>query len=185
MRVIETDLPGVRIVEPGVFGDERGYFLETYHQERYARHGMGFQFVQDNLSFSRQGVLRGLHYQFPNAQAKLVQVIRGRIFDVAVDIRRRSPTFGVWTGAFLSEENKRQMIVPEGFAHGFCVVSDTALVMYKCSAFYAPEMEKGILWSDPGLAIDWPAETPIVSDKDRRNPMLRDVPFRDLPEYGT
>ena len=140
-------------------------------------------FVQDNLSYSTIDTLRGLHYQYPNAQAKLVQVIKGEIFDVAVDIRRGSPTFGEWTGVHLSDENQRQFFVPEGFAHGFCVISDTASVVYKCTDFYAPESEKGIIWSDPDIGIEWPVKEPLLSPKDSQYPCLKDITTNNLPNY--
>ena len=149
MKFISTALKDVLILEPKVFPDERGCFMETYHRTRYQQAGIACIFVQDNLSASKKGTLRGLHYQYPNAQAKLVQVIQGEVFDVAVDIRPNSPTFARWTGVILSEANKRQMFIPQGFAHGFCVLSETAVFTYKCSDFYAPAHEHGILWCDP------------------------------------
>ena len=157
--------------------------METYHQRRYAEVGIEHLFVQDNLSSSIRGTLRGLHYQINHGQAKLIQVVKGTIFDVAVDIRRGSPYFGQWANANLSHENKRQLFVPEGFAHGFCVLSEIADVVYKCTDFYAPEDEGGILWSDPKLAIDWPFAKPLLSDKDNRLPHLADVPPGRLPLY--
>ena len=183
MKIIETELDGVLIIEPAVFNDARGYFLETYNQNRYREHGIKANFVQDNMSVSKKGTLRGLHYQYPKAQAKLVQVIQGEVFDVAVDIRRESPTFGKWIGQYLSDENNLQIFVPEGFAHGFCVLSDTALFHYKCSDFYAPECEGGVLWSDPDVAIDWPLEFPIVSEKDAVFSCLKDIAEDKLPSY--
>ena len=183
IKFLPTELEGVYIIEPQSFYDKRGFFLETYHQRKYAEVGINCNFVQDNLSHSILGTLRGLHYQLQQAQAKLIQVIRGAVFDVVVDIRRGSPSFGKWAGVNLSEENKRQLFVPEGFAHGFCVLSEVANVVYKCSDFYAPEDEGGILWSDPALAIDWPVEKPLLSDKDRRLPCLADVPPDRLPVY--
>ncbi len=146
--------------------------METYQQDRYRDIGINKNFVQDNLSFSVKGTLRGLHFQIKHPQAKLVQVISGEIFDVAVDIRPGSPTYGKWTGIYLSEQTLTQVFVPEGFAHGFCVLSETAHFLYKCSDFYAPDDEGGILWSDPDIAIDWPIKDPVVSDKDRRHPCL-------------
>lgn len=183
MKVLETALPGVFILEPAVFEDRRGYFLETYHQERYDEAGVKCQFVQDNLSYSVRGSLRGLHYQYPHGQAKLVQVIKGKVFDVAVDIRRGSPTFGQWIGENLSDKNRRQMFIPEGFAHGFCVLSDTAIFVYKCSDLYAPDCERGILWSDPDLGIEWPVKEPLLSDKDSKYPCLKDIPEENLPVF--
>jgi len=182
MRAWRSDeLSEVIIVEPDVFGDQRGYFLETYQRLRYQDSGIDVTFVQDNLSFSRRGVLRGLHYQLPHEQAKLVHVIKGEIFDVVVDIRRGSPRFGKWVSVVLSEENKRQIFVPAGFAHGFCVLSETAYVLYKCSDFYSPESEGGVLWSDPQLNIEWPIADPLLSDKDAAYPHLKDIPFERLP----
>ncbi len=181
--MLPTELDGVYIVEPQVFYDDRGFFLETYHQRRYAETGINCNFVQDNLSRSVRGTLRGLHYQLECAQAKLIQVIKGVVFDLVVDIRRGSPSFGQWVGVNLSEENKRQLFVPEGFAHGFCVLSEAADVVYKCTDFYAPEDEGGILWSDPDLAIDWPISEPLISAKDSRLPRLADVPPERLPLY--
>jgi dTDP-4-dehydrorhamnose 3,5-epimerase len=183
MKVLPTTLDGVYIIEPRVFNDGRGFFMETYHQRRYSEVGIEQLFVQDNLSHSVRGTLRGLHYQLQHGQAKLIQVIKGAVFDVVVDIRRGSPSFSKWTGVNLSEENKRQLFVPEGFAHGFCVLSEVAKVVYKCSDFYTPEDEGGILWSDPDLAIDWPVEKPLLSDKDSRLPYLADVPPEGLPLY--
>ena len=157
--------------------------METYHQQRYSKAGIQHLFVQDNHSSSIRGTLRGLHYQVTQAQAKLIQVIQGSIFDVAVDIRRGSPNFCQWTGIHLPGDSKRQVFIPEGFAHGFCVLSEVAHIVYKCSDFYAPEDEGGILWSDPDLGIDWPMEKPIVSDKDSHLPCLADVPPERLPIY--
>jgi len=181
---LTTSLEGVLIIEPAVFEDKRGYFMETYNRQRYEASGIRSDFVQDNVSSSVRGALRGLHYQCPHAQAKLVQVLQGAIFDVAVDIRYGSPRFGQWTGAELSDENRRQMYIPEGFAHGFCVLSETALFSYKCSDLYAPECEGGINWSDPTINIDWPIDGPILSEKDKIYPCLDDVPRDRLPVYG-
>jgi dTDP-4-dehydrorhamnose 3,5-epimerase len=182
MKIIPTALPEVLIIEPKVFNDQRGSFMETYHQNRYLEFGISGNFVQDNLSHSVRNTLRGLHYQLPHAQAKLIQVIQGEIFDVALDIRRSSATFGKWTGAYLSDARPSQLFIPEGFAHGFCVMSETAKVMYKCTDLYAPDAERGILWSDPDLDINWPLETPLLSEKDSQYPCLRDVPSEHLPE---
>ncbi len=184
MRVVPTEIPGVLVVEPRVFGDRRGYFLETFQARRYAEAGIAGPFVQDNLSFSQQGVLRGLHYQHPRPQGKLVWVLQGEVFDVAVDIRRGSPTFGRWVGVRLSAENKRQLWIPPGFAHGFCVVSETALFTYKCTDYYAPEAEGTIRWDDPDLGIGWPVAGPALSAKDAAAPRLREVPPERLPPYG-
>jgi dTDP-4-dehydrorhamnose 3,5-epimerase len=182
---IETSLPGVFLIEPIVFKDSRGFFMETYHQIKYAEGGIENVFVQDNYSHSRKGIVRGLHYQLKNAQAKLVYVTRGEIFDVAVDIRKGSSSFGKWVGSRLSEENRRQIFVPEGFAHGYCVLSETADVIYKCSDFYSPDDEHGISWADPSINIDWPVEDPILSDKDSQYPPLNKIPQDLLPIYTT
>lgn len=181
MKVIETALPGVLVLEPKVFGDPRGYFLETFRETGYREAGIGGPFVQDNYSRSAKGILRGLHFQEPNPQGKLVQVFEGAVFDVAVDIRKGSPNFGNWVGVELSDENHRQLWIPPGFAHGFCVLSEFAGFFYKCTAYYAPEHDRAIVWSDPDLAIDWPVAEPRVSDKDRRAPRLSEAPV--LPRY--
>jgi dTDP-4-dehydrorhamnose 3,5-epimerase len=184
MNVLKTSLEGVLIIEPDVFGDARGFFMESYHKKRYSEKAFETEFVQDNISLSHRGSLRGLHYQFPKSQAKLVQVLEGKVFDVAVDIRRGSPTFGQWLGIFLSDKRKRQIYIPEGFAHGFCVLSQTVYFMYKCSDFYAPDCEGGILWSDPGLNIGWPLKQPLLSEKDSQYPCLNEISFDRLPVYG-
>ena len=181
MRIIDTKLAGVKIIEPDVFEDFRGMFMETYHRERYHQQGIDIQFVQDNLSCSVKGSLRGLHYQHPHSQAKLVQAASGEIWDVAVDIRPNSPTFGEWASAVLSGENRRQLLIPGGFAHGFCVTSESALVFYKCSDFYLAGAEAGILWCDPDLGIEWPVEDPVLSAKDMAAPRLKDIPMERLP----
>jgi dTDP-4-dehydrorhamnose 3,5-epimerase len=169
MKVIETPLPGVMILEPKVFGDSRGFFLESYNERTMRELGIGGRFVQDNFSFSCRNVLRGLHYQIRQPQGKLVRVISGEIFDIAVDLRRSSPTFGRWCGAHLSGDNKHMIWIPVGFGHGFRVVSESAHVMYKTTDFYAPEHERTILWNDPRLAIDWGLDgEPIVSAKDQK-----------------
>jgi dTDP-4-dehydrorhamnose 3,5-epimerase len=183
MKILSSSLPEILIIEPSVFQDERGFFMETYQQRRYTEAGIESIFVQDNLSRSVHGTLRGLHYQVKHVQAKLIQVIEGTIFDVALDIRRGAPSYGQWTSIHLSADNKRQLFVPQGFAHGFCVLSESAQVVYKCTDYYAAEDEGGVLWSDPELAIDWPIETPILSDKDSRLPCLADVPLERLPLY--
>ena len=182
MNVMPTRLPGVVIIEPKAFGDSRGYFLETWNQSRYANAGLSQTFVQDNLSFSANKVLRGLHLQVPNSQAKLVSVLIGEVFDVAVDVRLGSPTFGQWVGATLSAENRRQFFIPEGFAHGFAVTGENALFAYKCNAYYAPEDELTILWNDPEIGIEWPFETPTLSAKDQNGIRLSDVPPERLPK---
>jgi len=181
MKTLETTLPGVLIVEVAAFVDERGYFMETWHHERYRAAGIAPAFVQSNAAHSREGVLRGLHFQLGRPQAKLVWVPHGEILDVAVDIRRGSPTFGRWFGTVLSRENRRQLFVPAGFAHGYSVLSGTADVVYQCSDFYAPAEERGVRWDDPALGIAWSVEAPIVSGKDRALPLLADA---DLPEYA-
>jgi dTDP-4-dehydrorhamnose 3,5-epimerase len=186
MRRIATALPDVALVEPQVFGDSRGYFMETYNAREFERLGVGSCFVQDNQSRSQQGVLRGLHYQLGRPQAKLVRVVRGEVFDVAVDLRRGSPTFGRWAGEILSEQNRRMQFIPEGFAHGFYVLSEQAEFVYKCSEYYAPEEERGLIWNDPTVAIAWPIPAgvvPILSGKDSRYPRLQEMPVEDLPVY--
>lgn len=181
MKVIETNLPGVLILEPKVFGDQRGFFQETWRQENYEAIGIRERFVQDNLSFSVRGVLRGLHYQQPNTQGKLVSVVQGEVFDVAVDIRVGSSTFGQWVGVNLSGENHRQLWVPPGFAHGFCVLSETTYFTYKCTDVYVPSAEGGIIWNDPDIGIEWPLRDSILSDKDQMYSRLKDVPIERLP----
>ena len=181
MNVVPTALKEVLIIEPDVYGDKRGFFMETYHLERYQKAGISQTFIQDNLSFSVKGTLRGLHFQINRPQAKLVQVVSGEIFDVAVDIRKGSSTFGKWAGVHLSSETRRQLFVPEGFAHGFCVLSETALFLYKCSDLYAQADEGGILWSDPAIGIEWPITDPIISDKDNRLPRLSSLLTHQFP----
>ena len=176
MRVIKTELPGVVIIEPQVFDDPRGFFYESYNYQRYAEAGIDVEFVQDNHSRSTRGVLRGLHYQAPPGQAKLVRVALGEVYDVAVDVRWGSPTFGQWVGVSLSAENRRQLYIPVGYAHGFCVTSEVAEFLYKVTSYYAPELERGIAWDDPDLAIPWPAESPILSARDQKHPRLLDAP---------
>ena len=182
MKAIPTDIPEVLIIEPDVFGDKRGFFMESWHAQKYADLGIGLSFVQDNLSRSHKGVLRGLHYQLEQPQGKLVSVITGAVFDVAVDIRTGSPTFRQWVGVELSEDNHRQIYVPPGFAHGFCVLSDSVDFMYKCTDFYAPKYEHGIQWDDPDIGIDWPGTDFIISEKDSHNRLLRDMGDQ-LPVY--
>ena len=173
MKVTPTAIPDVLIIEPKVFGDARGFFYESFNQKAFNEAtGTDYQFVQDNHSRSTKGVLRGLHYQVQNAQGKLVRVARGRVFDVAVDVRKGSPTFGQWAGVELSEENNRQLWIPPGFAHGFLVTSDSADFLYKTTDYYAPEHERSIAWNDPAIGIDWPLaahgiEAPVLSEKDR------------------
>ena len=184
MKVIETELPGVLIVEPDRFGDARGFFQEIWHEGRYGEAGIPGPFVQDNMSLSAQGVLRGLHYQNPHAQGKLVYVLQGEAFDVAVDVRLGSPTFGKWTGVALSGDTGRQFYIPPGFAHGFCVTGESALFAYKCTDFYKPETEGAIRWNDPAIGIDWPVSDPTVSGKDADAPLLADVDRARLPVHG-
>lgn len=183
MNVITTDIEGVLIFEPRAIGDGRGFFKETWNRKRYAEAGLDVDFVQDNVSFSSRGVLRGLHYQYPHPQGKLVQVLQGKVLDVAVDIRTGSPTFGRAVTCELSAENHRQFYVPVGFAHGFCVLSETALFSYKCTDFYCPECDGGVLWNDPDIGIDWPTEKPLLSDKDAKLARLKDIPKDRLPVY--
>jgi len=183
MRIHPTNLDGIVIVEPKVFKDPRGYFLETYQSYRYRENGIPCPFVQDNLSYSTKNTLRGLHYQHPNGQAKLVSVVKGEVFDVAVDIRRGSPTFGQWVGVTLSSNNHRQLFIPEGFAHGFSILSDDAVFSYKCSEFYTPQAEHGIVWNDPQIGIEWPGAAPLLSEKDEQYLCLGDVPESELPTF--
>jgi len=175
MKTTTAQLPGILIVEPTVFQDNRGFFFESYHQQLYQQHGISVNFVQDNHSRSVKNTLRGLHYQINPGQDKLVRVILGEVFDVAVDIRFGSPTFGKWFGVHLSAENKKQIFIPKGFAHGFCVISEVAEFEYKCSEFYSRNDERGIIWNDPDLGIDWPVKDPIVSDKDSKNLLFRQI----------
>lgn len=172
MEIIQTSIPGVIVFTPPVFTDSRGYFLETYQQKKYAEAGITKPFVQDNQSYSVQNVLRGLHFQLRYPQGKLVRVTQGTVFDVAIDIRRNSPTFGKWHGEILSAENKKQLYVPENFAHGFCVLSESAEFLYKCTDFYVPGDEAGLIWDDPQLAIEWPIDKPILSTKDAELPTV-------------
>ncbi len=184
LTITQTALPGVLLIEPRIFRDARGHFLETWSRARYAAAGLDVGFVQDNLSYSTRGVLRGLHYQHPAGLGKLVGVARGAVFDVAVDIRRGSPTFGRWAGAVLSGENGRQMYIPPGFAHGFLVTSaEGALFSYKCTEPYRPQDEGVVLWDDPDLGIDWPASAPLLAPKDARAPRLAEIPADRLPSY--
>ena len=175
MKVIKTAIPDLFVIEPNVFEDSRGYFFESYNQNDFEKEDLHFEFVQDNQSKSRYGVIRGLHYQIePHAQTKLVRVLSGKIYDVTVDIRKGSPTFGKWVGVELSEDNKKQVLVPKGFAHGFSVLSETAVVYYKCDNFYHPESDRGIIYNDTSLNIDWKIEPEkaIVSEKDLHHPPL-------------
>ena len=173
MEIKTFPCDGLVLIKPRVFEDHRGFFMETYNQQQFEKAGLNYQFVQDNHSKSQAGTLRGLHYQVNQPQCKLVRAIVGAVFDVAVDLRQGSPTYGRWWGEILSAENKHQLLVPEGFAHGFQVLSPTAEIVYKCNAFYSPEDERGLLWCDPELGIQWPGDlTPILSEKDRTNPPL-------------
>jgi len=183
MRVIDTTLAGVKLVEPDVFGDARGYFYEGWNRARYAEHGLDFDVVQTNMSRSAHGVLRGLHYQWPNPQGKLVSVLEGEVYDVAVDIRRGSPSFGRWTAAVLSADNRRQMWVPPGFAHGFVVTSEHALFHYLVTTPYDRAADASLRWDDSALKIDWPIAHPSLSDKDAKAPFLADIPEARLPIY--
>jgi len=182
VKVTPLDIPGVLLIEPRLFRDPRGLFCETFHAERYAEAGLVDRFVQDNFSRSIRGTLRGLHYQEPHAQGKLVMVVEGAVYDVVVDIRRGSPMFGKWHGFELSSDNYRQLYVPPGCAHGFCVTSEQAAVLYKCTDFYSPKDERGIIWNDPDLAISWPVSRPILSAKDQAYPTL-DAQQAELPQY--
>jgi dTDP-4-dehydrorhamnose 3,5-epimerase len=178
-KFVKTFIEGVYIIEPTVFGDERGYFMETYHADEFKEAGLDMTFVQDNHSKSRKGVLRGLHFQYTNPQGKLVRVIKGEVFDVAVDLRKDSPTYGKWEGVTLSEENKKQFYVPEGFAHGFLVLSDEAEFTYKCTDFYDSEDEGGILWNDLDIGIVWPVDNinkVVLSEKDKKWKTLKETP---------
>lgn len=183
MKISKTELPGVILIEPDVFGDDRGFFLETWNRGRYRDVGIQDEFVQDNLSLSRRGVLRGLHFQNPHAQGKLVQVLQGEVWDVAVDIRLGSPNFKRWTAVYLSADTKRQFYIPPGFGHGFVVLSDTALFAYKCTDYYHAQSECSIRWDDPELAIDWPIEQPTLSSKDEGGYFLNTIPHEKLPRY--
>jgi dTDP-4-dehydrorhamnose 3,5-epimerase len=183
VKFVETKLPGVILVELDVFEDPRGYFFEMYHADKHAAGRILGPFVQDNFSHSVKGTLRGLHYQLQHAQGKLVMALEGRIFDVAVDIRKGSPTFKQWVGVELSGENKRQLYIPPGFAHGFCVLSGTADVLYKCTDTYSPKDERGIIWNDPTLGIQWPSTEPLLSKKDGAYERLADM-TSELPAYG-
>lgn len=181
-KFLETEIKDLYIIEPSVYGDNRGYFMESYNKQSFYEAGLTMEFVQDNESKSKKGVLRGLHFQTQQAQGKLVRVTDGKVFDVAVDLRKGSPTYGQWEGVILSEENKRQFYVPEGFAHGFLVLSDDAVFNYKCTNYYAPEFDGGVKWDDPYIGIEWPLEgieEVLLSDKDKNQKLLKeqDLPF--------
>ena len=180
MQVLSTELPGLLLVQPRVFPDPRGFFVERYQRQRYHDAGINIDFVQDNHSRSSRGALRGLHYQIEHPQGKLVGVTQGEVYDVAVDMRRGSPTFGRWLGFVLSEQNQHQLYVPPGFAHGFCVVSETADFVYKCTDYYFPEHERVLLWNDPELAIPWPIENPILSGRDAQGVRFADAPYFEM-----
>lgn len=183
MKLTKTKLPGVLLIEPKIFGDARGYFLETWNRDRYLAAGFpDVEFVQDNLSHSRRGILRGLHFQKQHPQGKLVQVIRGAVFDVVVGVRKDSPSFGQWYGVELTGENHRQLWIPPGFAHGFSVLSDEVDFNYKCTDFYRPADEGGIIWDDPSIGIEWPIANPVLSDKDMHYPRLDELGAEDLPQ---
>jgi len=184
MNVKGTKLSGVLVLEPDVFSDERGFFLETWSSTRYENAGIQGSFVQDNVSFSNKGVLRGLHFQYPQSQGKLVQVLSGQVVDVAVDIRVGSPTFGQWVSEVLSDTNHRQVYIPPGFAHGYCVTSDAAIFSYKCTDFYNPASENGIIWNDPDLNIDWPVKKPVLSPRDAKYRRFNDFRPDKLPQFG-
>lgn len=184
MNVLTTKLPGVLVIEPAVFGDSRGFFMESFHARRYAAAGIPCSFVQDNISLSQRGVLRGLHLQDPHSQGKLTYVLHGEVFDVAVDVRVGSPTFGEWVGEYLSRDNRRQLYIPPGFAHGFLVTSREALFAYKCTDYYHPETELSILWNDPQIGIEWPTRDVSLSAKDRDAVALGAIPPELLPSYA-
>lgn len=188
MKIIETTLPGVIVIEPKIFGDKRGFFLESFRQDTIEQAGLNVTFVQDNHSRSSQGVLRGLHYQLTQTQGKLVRVTSGAVYDVAVDVREGSPTFGQWYGTELNEENMRMMYVPPGYAHGFVVLSESADFLYKCTDYYHPESEQGIAWNDPDIGIEWPikelSSEIALSEKDKNNALLKDQPSDKLPHYS-
>jgi len=184
MNIEETKLAGVLILEPKVFTDDRGYFFETWNSTRYEQAGIPGPFVQDNISFSKKGVLRGLHFQYPQSQGKLIQVLSGEVVDIVVDIRVGSPTYGQWLSEVLSESIHRQMYVPPGFAHGYCATSEAALFSYKCTDFYNPVTEQGIIWNDPDIGIEWPIAQPVLSPKDEVYPRLKDLRPENLPQFG-
>ena len=184
MRIIQTKLPGCLVIEPVVHEDERGFFFEAWNAQRFQSHGLPTTFVQSNVASSARGVLRGLHYQWPGSQGKLVGVLEGEVYDVAVDIRRGAPTFGRWTAVVLSAENRRQMWIPEGFAHGYAVLSERAVFSYLCTAPYDKMADATIRWDDPAVAIDWPLTAPLLSPKDRTAPLLADISPERLPTCG-
>ncbi|MFL0165534.1 dTDP-4-dehydrorhamnose 3,5-epimerase [Candidatus Clostridium helianthi] len=184
---IETKISDVYVIEPKIFGDNRGYFMETYNRKHFEEAGLNMNFVQDNESRSTKGVLRGLHFQKRHSQGKLIRVSKGEVFDVAVDLRNGSKTHGKWEGIILSEENKKLFYIPEGFAHGFLVLSDEAIFNYKCTDFYAPEYEEGIKWNDPNINIEWPLDkvnNVILSEKDKLNIGINEIDLREYPDYN-
>jgi dTDP-4-dehydrorhamnose 3,5-epimerase len=183
VKVTPLDIPGAVLIEPSLYRDPRGLFCETFHAQRYAEAGLTDEFVQDNFSRSVRGTLRGLHYQQPHAQGKLVMVVEGTVYDVVVDIRKGSPTYGTWQGFELSSDNYRQLYIPPGCAHGFCVTSEQAAVLYKCTDFYSPTDERGVIWNDPALGISWPVSAPLLSPKDQAYPRLA-ATEHELPVYG-
>jgi len=183
VKIVKTPLDGCVVIEPAVHGDARGYFYESFNAQKFADMGLDLRFVQTNVSRSARGVLRGLHYQWPKPQGKLVSVVEGEVYDVAVDIRSGSPTFGRWTAAILSAENKRHFWVPEGFAHGFVVLSADATFVYQCTALYDRDADAGIRWNDGEIAVDWPVAEPLLSDKDQRAPFLAEIAREKLPAY--
>ena len=184
VKVTPLDIPGALLIEPSLFRDRRGLFCETFHAQRYVEAGLTDQFVQDNFSRSVRGTLRGLHYQQPHAQGKLVMAVEGTIYDVVVDIRKGSPTYGTWQGFELSSDNYRQLYIPPGCAHGFCVTSEEAAVLYKCTDFYSPSDERGVIWNDPALRISWPVSMPLLSPKDQAYPSLATTEH-ELPVYSS
>lgn len=175
----ETNIKDVYIIEPKLFGDNRGYFMETYNEDDFKNNGLNYDFVQDNQSKSKKGVLRGLHFQKKHPQAKLVRVLEGEVYDVAVDLRKDSPTYGKWVGVLLSSDNNKMLMIPRGFAHGFVVLSETAVFAYKCDEFYHPEDEGGIMWNDPDIGVEWPYDGELIlSEKDKKHPLLRDCKIK-------
>lgn len=183
MRIIETGLPGCVVIEPVVFDDERGAFFEGWNADRYDQAGIRARFLQSNTSTSIRGVIRGLHYQWPRPQGKLVSVLEGEVYDVAVDIRRGSPTFGSWEAVILSADNRRQLWIPEGFAHGFAVLSERAVFSYLCTDVYVKEADASVRWNDGSIGVDWPVSDPLLSPKDSAAPLLADIPEERLPVY--
>ncbi|MCB1610765.1 MAG: dTDP-4-dehydrorhamnose 3,5-epimerase [Xanthomonadales bacterium] len=182
MKVLDTPLPGVKLIEPAVYGDARGYFFEAFNRGRFGEHGLPTDFPQANTSRSARGVLRGLHHQWPKPQGKLVSVLEGSVFDVAVDIRRSSATFGQWFGAELGVDNHRMMYVPPGFLHGFVVTSEYATFSYLCTELYDASCDRSVAWNDPDIGVEWPTQSPLLSGKDQQAPRLKDVALHDLPE---